>query len=69
MKSKSKKSQRGTITSDYSSEDGEHESFSPSRHISDNLKNQLKEETLYSSNGKPDLTALKIYKEAGEYWK
>ncbi|KAK9703220.1 hypothetical protein QE152_g29471 [Popillia japonica] len=56
-------------TSDYSSEDGEHDSgFSPSQHISDNVKNQLREDTFNSINGRDDVSALKVYKAAGEYW-
>ncbi|KAI4456135.1 hypothetical protein MML48_8g00008005 [Holotrichia oblita] len=57
-------------TSDYSSEDGEYDSsFSPSRHISDNVKNQLREDTFNSINGRDDVSALKVYKDAGDYWK
>ncbi|GJQ73432.1 putative Sad1 / UNC-like protein C-terminal [Trypoxylus dichotomus] len=69
VKLRSKRAQRGVYrTSDYSSEEGESESPSPSQHISDNLENQFREDAFYSSNGKGSISALKVYKEAGEYW-
>lgn len=52
------------ITSDYSSDD----EVSSTKHVTENARNQFKEE-YHNSNGNGEFSALKVYKEAGEYWK
>lgn len=70
MKSKKDTSsqKRTYMTSDYSSEDGEFE-VSSTRHITQNANNQYLEENRSRANGNGEVSAFKVYKEAGEYWK
>lgn len=69
MKSvKEKPVRKKYITSDYSSEEGESEYGSP-QNISQNTRNQIIEEARKTINGNAKISALKIYKDAGEYWK
>lgn len=64
--SKTKAMQKKYFTSDYSSEEGDNDS-SPSKTSSQNIRNQLIEDR--SNHNEMNVSALKIYKEAGEYWK
>lgn len=58
---------RSNLTSDYSSEDGESEVTST---IAQNERNQfLEEEEKVNGRGGINISALEVYREAGEYWK
>lgn len=63
--SKVKAVEKKYFTSDYSSEEGDYET-TPLRSSAQNAKNEFIED--YKRNG-AEISALKVYKEAGEYWK
>lgn len=62
--SKGRSIQKSYITSDYSSEEGDYDYTS-----STSLPNSTSHHIEFSTGNGSDVSALKVYKEAGEYWK